>query len=494
MFGTLVYGMQHEEPTFIENTSESVINRNRRGKPHVACGYCRARKLRCNGDPLGCDRCKFSSNICSYPKHRNNIRKNKSSDRLTGETPKSPQPTRDDDDAEASSSPAFSDSCRLDPDLPFSESNQAHQEHQSITDISMLQKQDVLLTPSSSWGFESPVVDRKDCSNSLLQTEQDTDQIDQWLVSCTHLSPNTSMNTLTTVEGGDFPSTWEELGDNTSYHDLLDDSGTDDLSSQGTQPDIDHTDVTENTSTPGLSTSNMFLNERFTTHHSMMPQEYQTMPNEAQRGQRATPVAYKMSAPPMSLLLESVGTRKKENKCHCLRLAAHMLEQLGNEAANTEVPIILMDRLLNRCQEAVKGCGAILKCTYCNPRSESMMLLAMTGQYLSDICKMIVRCYIDFAQLRHSLDSPFAGGPAIRFQSYKVESRPEQVQILWLLVRGQLTEVYQLIRQVKSKVGVKKSHLAPLLRAERKVQRLKALLIKLDSRRPVSDDVPFEMG
>ncbi|KAK1566002.1 uncharacterized protein LY79DRAFT_572955 [Colletotrichum navitas] len=238
----------------------------------------------------------------------------------------------------------------------------------------------------------------------------------------------------------------------------------------------------------------MFLNERFTTHHSMMPQEYQTMPNEAQRGQRATPVAYKISAPPMSLLLESVGTRKKENKCHCLRLAAHMLEQLGNEAANTEVPIILMDRLLNRCQEAVKGCGAILKCTYCNSRSESLMLLAMTGQYLSDICKMIVRCYIDFAQLRHSLDSPFAGGPAIRFQSYKVESRPEQVQILWLLVRGQLTEVYQLIRQVKSKVGVKKSHLAPLLRAERKVQRLKALLIKLDSRRSVSDDVPFEMG
>ncbi|KAK2028339.1 hypothetical protein LX32DRAFT_694169 [Colletotrichum zoysiae] len=135
----------------------------------------------------------------------------------------------------------------------------------------------------------------------------------------------------------------------------------------------------------------MFTDEIYTTHHSMVMPEDQMVSSREQRSQNATPVAYKMSAPgtrsPMSALLESVDTSKKKGECQCLRLAAHLLEQLGNEAANTEVPA--MDGLLNCCREAIKGCGSILNCTCCNSRSESMMLLAMTGQYLSEICKKI---------------------------------------------------------------------------------------------------------
>ncbi|KAK1977922.1 hypothetical protein LZ30DRAFT_773155 [Colletotrichum cereale] len=479
MFGTLMYDMQHKEPTFIKNNPESVINRNRRGKPHVACEYCRGRKLRCNGDPSGCDRCKSSSNICSYPKNRNIIRKNKSSSSSATGTPKSRQATLDVETV-TRPSPAFSNSLELDPALLFVESNETHE---STKDMSILQDQGGLLSHSMNSESAQLGTNSKDRGRSLQHSKQEEDQIDQWLASCNLLSPSGTVD-MTIMEGGDYCDPWQEQGKDTSYYDLVEDSDEVGLSSQETQLNSEMnegTDVVDDSLTTSLSSSSldMFLEETFMTQQPKVMLGDQNPARKAQSSQRVAPVAYKMSAPtamsPMSALIESDDTR---SECRCLELAAHLIERLGNESVNTEVPT--MDGLLNCCREAIKGCNSILCCALCKSRSESMMLLAMAGQYLSNICEKTVRCYIDVTQQTQSPRTPFTGGSAIWFRLYKVESSSEQVQILRLLVMGQLTEFCQLITKIKSRVGTRKAHMAPLLGAERKIQCMRALLMKCD--------------
>ncbi|OBR02694.1 C6 zinc finger domain protein [Colletotrichum higginsianum IMI 349063] len=411
------------------------------------------------------------------------VRKQKSSSYLAKRTPKSRQPSLDDNVAPPS--PTFSNSFELDPTLLFDESNQ---ELGSTIDMNMSQEQGGLLSPSMNLVSEQLGTSSKDNNNSLQYAKEEQNQIDQWLAICSLLSPNGTTEMIN-MKGGEFSGPWQELGKDTSYCDLIEDSGDDGLSSEETQLDFDMNEgtdiVDESSSTPGLSSPSldMLLDENFAAHHPVGPQVDHPTASKAQPSRKGTPVAYKMSAPaatsPMSALLESVDTtRKKKTECRCLRLAAHLLEQLGNEGANTEVPT--MDGLLNCCREAIKGCESILGCTLCKSRSESMMLLAMAGQYLSSICEKTVRCYVDVAQQAQSPTTPFAGGAAIWFQSYKVESSSVQIQVLRFLVTGQLTEFCQLIGKIKSRVGTRKAHLAPLLGAERRIQCMRTLLMKCD--------------
>ncbi|KAM3441715.1 hypothetical protein MY4824_001493 [Beauveria thailandica] len=66
MFGTLTCHPQ-EPLTFVENVDlASALNRNRRDCPHISCESCRQKKIKCNGDPDGCDKCAGSSINCQY--------------------------------------------------------------------------------------------------------------------------------------------------------------------------------------------------------------------------------------------------------------------------------------------------------------------------------------------------------------------------------------------------------------------------------------------
>ncbi|KAF4889744.1 hypothetical protein CGCF415_v000750 [Colletotrichum fructicola] len=262
---------------------------------------------------------------------------------------------------------------------------------------------------------------------------------------------------MASLKTGDF--TWQELSKDMSYFDNVDDSGDDGASSQETQlEDFDMNDpaetIDDSSSTPCLSSSSldMLLDENFPTNTSA-PLPNPPPPNKSQQPSRKqTPVAYKMSAPapsPLTALLETAENNyKKKSECRCLRLAAHLLEQLGNEGANTEQPT--MDGLLNCCREAIKGCDSILSCTLCKSRSESMMLLAMAGQYLSNICEKTVRCYVDVQQQPQPTNAD--GGVAMWFRSYKIESASERNQVLRCLVTGQLTEFCQLISKIKARL------------------------------------------
>ncbi|KAF6793021.1 C6 zinc finger domain protein, partial [Colletotrichum musicola] len=475
MFGTLMYDLHHNEPTFVENNPEAVINRNRRGKPHIACEFCRARKLRCNGNPNGCDRCKSASQVCKYPATRGVIRKRKQS---SASAKGSSQPRQQGlGDSTAPQSPALSDHFSVDPSLLF-------ENHGGDNTASVSQHNPL----------PSPAMDLPPCSSDILgdiavgQNEShDQDQIDQWLASCSLLSPNGTID-ISSLRPADFGNSWQDNGKDMAYFDDACDSGDDAASSQETQlEDIDmngmglynlcemarreqKTDsikdnnetIDGSSSTPCLSASSldMLLDENFPTTSVTPPTDAPTS-SRSQPSRKATPVSYKMSAPatsPLSALLESAESTfsKKKSECRCLRLAAHLLEQLGNEGANTEQPT--MDGLLNCCREAIKGCDSILGCTLCKSRSESMMLLAMAGQYLSNICEKTVRCYVDVVQ--QSQASPattLAGGAAMWFRSYKIESTSERNQVLRCLVTGQLTEFCQLIGKIKARVGTRRA-------------------------------------
>ncbi|PGH17657.1 hypothetical protein AJ79_01019 [Helicocarpus griseus UAMH5409] len=80
MFGTLIHGSQDKEQlTFVENTDpESALSRNRRDKRHISCKSCRARKVRCSGQPEGCGRCAAMSIECQYPGRESRQRKRSS--------------------------------------------------------------------------------------------------------------------------------------------------------------------------------------------------------------------------------------------------------------------------------------------------------------------------------------------------------------------------------------------------------------------------------
>ncbi|KAJ0340195.1 hypothetical protein COL922a_003627 [Colletotrichum nupharicola] len=85
----------------------------------------------------------------------------------------------------------------------------------------------------------SPVLDLPACPTDLMgeltngQNEKhEQDQIDQWLASCSLLSPNGTID-MGSLKTGDF--TWQELSKDMSYFDNVDDSGDDGASSQETQ-------------------------------------------------------------------------------------------------------------------------------------------------------------------------------------------------------------------------------------------------------------------
>ncbi|KAK1544035.1 hypothetical protein CPAR01_04668 [Colletotrichum paranaense] len=482
MFGTLMYDLQHKEPTFIENNPEAVINRNRRGKPHIACEYCRARKLRCNGDPNGCDRCKSSSNTCKYPTNRNTVRKRKQSTSSTKEVSKTRQSSFD--SSAAPQSPSYSEKFDLGPSLVFTTDQEASE---VLTELGNLQRRSILPSPTFDITSISQNETMEETGNAQ-HAKQEQDQIDHWLASCSLLSPNTTID-VANLKSGDFTGPWQELEKDTAYFDPADDSGEDGISSQETQLDFEMNDGNEvlddSSSTPGLSSSSLdlLLDENFPSNLMVSPVDQPTSA-KIQPSRKSTPVAYNMAAPatsPMTALLEGSDLAvKKKSECRCLRLAAHLLEQLGNEGANTEIATV--DVLLNCCREAIKGCDSILSCTLCKSRSESMMLLAMAGQYLSNICEKTVRSYVDVVQKLQSGNSQLTGD-SMWFQSYKIESPVEKNQVLKCLVTGQLTEFCQLIGKIKARVGTRKAHLAPLLGAERKIQCMRTMLMQCESYR-----------
>ncbi|KAK3938304.1 hypothetical protein QBC46DRAFT_167934 [Diplogelasinospora grovesii] len=81
MFGTLKAG-NNAGMVFIER-----VGRNR-GGPRVACKLCRQRKLKCSGEPTGCQRCKPIGSHCEYSSSTDHRRK-----RNKGETEEPPVPS-----------------------------------------------------------------------------------------------------------------------------------------------------------------------------------------------------------------------------------------------------------------------------------------------------------------------------------------------------------------------------------------------------------------
>ncbi|KAM5507753.1 hypothetical protein McanMca71_001021 [Microsporum canis] len=76
MFVTLRYGSDEgDEIRCVESTSKPPYEAS--PDPHFACNACRAKKLKCDGDKTGCQRCSSAGTECSYRAEKPSVKKRK---------------------------------------------------------------------------------------------------------------------------------------------------------------------------------------------------------------------------------------------------------------------------------------------------------------------------------------------------------------------------------------------------------------------------------
>lgn len=126
-------------------------------------------------------------------------------------------------------SPAISDHFKIDPTLMVQVRSQGVD---NTVALGHLQQHNPL---------PSPAMDLLQCPTDMLgelsngqDEKHEQDQIDQWLASCSLLSPNGTIE-MSNFETGDFCTNWQDTGKETSYFDNTEDSGDDGASSQETQ-------------------------------------------------------------------------------------------------------------------------------------------------------------------------------------------------------------------------------------------------------------------
>ncbi|PYI36060.1 hypothetical protein BP00DRAFT_387228 [Aspergillus indologenus CBS 114.80] len=66
MFGTIRYLRNNQTGEFLERETRMVGSAPTNKPRHVACDYCRVKKIRCSGQQAGCSRCKTLSLLCKY--------------------------------------------------------------------------------------------------------------------------------------------------------------------------------------------------------------------------------------------------------------------------------------------------------------------------------------------------------------------------------------------------------------------------------------------
>lgn len=163
--------------------------------------------------------------------------------------------------------------------------------------------------------------------------------------------------------------------------------------------------------------------------------------------------------------------------CHCLKLAACLLEELSTQIAC--VMTTMMDELLSQYQAVARQSSHILRCVKCASRSENMMLLAMISQHICTICEnMAYRCL----HRSGSVDED------MWFGSFKIKAGSEKNQLLKSLILLQLRDFCSLLERMKVRAASLKVQTALLEEAERKVQKL-AWLIKQSNRSKESTDL-----
>lgn len=178
--------------------------------------------------------------------------------------------------------------------------------------------------------------------------------------------------------------------------------------------------------------------------------------------------------------LPSADDDRSSAQCDCLRLAACLLEELGT--TSTAADEIGIDKLLRCCRKSLSGCHKALSCARCESRSESIMLLAMVAQAISELYEKLAKHVIRLVSLEDKKDG--CNGPEavhnlaeIWLSNYRIDNKAERNQVILSLIMVQLAEFCQLLGQLKERAGNREVHQAPLASAGRRVREIRPLLL-----------------
>ncbi|KAK0647255.1 hypothetical protein DIS24_g7956 [Lasiodiplodia hormozganensis] len=249
------------------------------------------------------------------------------------------------------------------------------------------------------------------------------------------------------------------------------------------------------------------------SHHNHPP------PPQQQRRQSDAPTA---SAPP-----------PPKPTCHCLQLAASLLEDLSDKGACSfgglsgpcSSPAPPLDVLLHFSRRALNRAAAIVACERCASLSEANMLLAMATQYMSTIFERVVKGCIEMqrassksggrrARASRSAsplgedggwgsESGSSGGGAAAadhhmwFSSYCIENAGERAAAVQGLASVQLGEYLRMLRTLKARAAGRPGHLVLLSEADQKIKAVRAMMragLMLSSSDRPGSNVGQELG
>ncbi|KAI0386915.1 hypothetical protein F5Y04DRAFT_288710 [Hypomontagnella monticulosa] len=433
MFGSLITDQQNELLTFVDTDPAAALCRSRRSKPHVSCGFCRTRKIKCSGEPTGCERCIAAGIECKYPPRES--RRKKSSQIIY---------SRD----SATNSSAGSEASGL---------KEGDRTKIATDDISRRQ---------------SPFHMNR-CEQSPLRSDKDLDMID--LISDINSEPFNIDNTIPPRSVGDIGhlDIWECNEDFSGAASPMAFSGYNDneITFGNVDKALEAMLAKANATTRGRSPASASL---YTESPSLIASE--DLVRRSRAGTTSTQTGSQPSVVvddhvlPGLMPSKTAAIRKQQSPdgCDCLHLTARFLESLGAKSGSNGVDSL--DSLLGYLREALTKFSAFLDCKMCSSATANIMLVAMAGRYISMLYERLVRSYTRI--LRDYVNFPIqeSGGEGVCFLSYRIEDAYEQVQVLRCLVSIQLTQFWQLLGKLKARPGTFNGHLELLAEAEKRVQ------------------------
>ncbi|OJD32140.1 c6 zinc finger domain protein [Diplodia corticola] len=425
MFGTLVSDVQRKEAlVFVENTDQaSALSRSRREKIHISCVACRARKVRCSGQPSGCDRCAAVFAECRYPAGEGRGRKS-STNSSSAAPPQQRSPrgihVAASTTADSSRNPSSCPSPRAANDGISEDVQQWLNIDTDIPDALSM----ALLEPSSlDIGMDDATWDNfAQEANRLIESSAGTSVEDTLSSNFSSISPLLQQKSLSDATNHDPNERWRSAPDLSrwfvDHHQLP----------LTPAPSSTHDQRRQSSYAPTPALSSSSSSTTTTQHH------------QQQRRQ-----SY---APPSSSSLPSKPQPQPhlQPQCHCLHLAASLLQDLSEKGAGatlscpasapasaptttstttsslptsslpstspslpslstttapshsisspTGPPPIPIDVLLAFSRRALDRAAAILDCERCAAAaSETNMLLAMAAGYMADVFEAMVRAW-----------------------------------------------------------------------------------------------------
>ncbi|KAK4244366.1 hypothetical protein C7999DRAFT_17374 [Corynascus novoguineensis] len=417
MFGTL--NVLPEVPlTFVENPDlTSALSRRRRDKPHISCNLCRLRKVRCSGDPLGCDKCAAISAECQYPARDTRRKK-----RVTSSDPSNLDQVTSYERQRASGEDGGSGngSGVGGGDGGGRTEGGRFSNPERVSSIPVLVNHDMdcgavgseqpCASEHQPWSYAESTGD----TSSPGATKAGTLTFDEWQDLSRFLQPMLGGPPNPLGEGGGKDIVTDRMVNNS----VLDRDGR--FNVCGDFEGIDQTSSTDLSSPGGgLPPSWAMSVDSSTRSNSSRGRNTSHVRHESYRGFDSGPSGWSdkehgsldtagtgrttphiSSPPPAPRSLHSKGSSATTSTsngsstgdiCKCLYLAAQLLEDLGAKSAQSDPTAI--DVLLCVFRNALRQVTAILACQRCLRRTENTMLLAMAGRYMSLLCDELVGGY-----------------------------------------------------------------------------------------------------